>query len=149
MHAAEITCLSHIGANSFLYFLSDLVRLTCQLFGAIFRNLRNGWLSRIPIPCAVLIKVRRCRCETAKRIPENSGCFTGHYATQSDSPILNTTMCRSGSRCRAQVDSSRDSTARCVFAEILHFAIETERQSARPVHVFLNYRNPVVRKIPR
>ena len=61
MNAAEITYLPNISANSLFDLLSNLVRFTRELFGAIFRDLGNGGLSRIPIARTILVELCRGR----------------------------------------------------------------------------------------
>ena len=112
----KVAFLVQVCANPLVDFVSHLVRIARQLLCAIFSQFGHGRLCGIPIPTAILVKVRRSTGEATQRISKHGWRLARHDATESYPPILDAFIRRCGRRRGAKIDSASNTSAGCVLA---------------------------------
>src|SRR5271157_2315330 len=118
MDAAEVSAVAKVHTEPLFQLMVHLIRLPLQLLCSVFRQLRHGRLSGVPVMCPVLIKKRSLLSEASQGVAENRGGFSRHNAAQPHPPVLDAAMCSSCSRRRPEVDGPRDTPAGCKLAKV-------------------------------
>lgn len=97
----------------------------------------------------MLIKVGRLAGLAPERIAENGSTFAWHHASKLDSPVLEPSVRRFSRGCGTEIDCPGHMPTRRKLAEVGDLVVELHWQRVGPVHVTLDNRRPVVRKIAR
>ena len=149
MNAIEVTHLAQVGSQARVQFVHNFVRVSLQLFGAVFGEFRDSRLRRIPVARTVLIEVGRGCRKSSQGIAEHCRGFTRHHTAEFDASVLDAPIGGARRGRGAQVDGSRHAPAGGELAKVRHLAIQPQRQGAGTVNVFLDDRHPIVRKVAR
>src|SRR5204862_4828216 len=94
----EVAFLGQVGAQAAVELVDDFLRLTLQLFGAVFRQLGDGGLGGVPIARAVLVEVGGGASEPSQGICEDLGGFAGHDAAELHAALLEAAVAGLGER---------------------------------------------------
>src|SRR5439155_12145260 len=92
MDTREVTHATEFRPQPLANMRGDLVRISLQLFGVILRELLDRGLSGVPKSGAVLIEVRRSRCQTAQCVPKDLRRLAWHDAAKLHTAILEPSM---------------------------------------------------------
>ncbi len=149
MDPAEVAHNAQICSQAPVQLLGDLVGIALELLGAILGQLGHRGLGRVPVAWAVLIKEGGRAGQPPQRIAKHRRRLPGHHAAQLHLPIFEPAVRRVGEWRRAKVDRAGNAPAGRGLAEVGHLAVEPKRQRARPIHVLLDHRHPVVREVAR
>ena len=147
MDAAEVAHVAQVGPEALVQLLHHLVGIALQLLGAVFRQLGDRGLRRVPVARAVLIEVGRRPGQTSQGIAEDRRRLARQHAAELDPPVLEAEMRRRRGGRRAQVDRPRHAPARRELAQVGDLAVQPEGERAGAVDVLLDHRHPVVREV--
>ena len=90
--AAEAAHFTQCGSQTTADCLRHPVRLSPQLLGPVFSQLRDGRSGVVPVAVTVLIQVGRAGGQPPQSIPEDSRRLSGEHAAELDSAVLNATL---------------------------------------------------------
>lgn len=117
MDPAEVAGLTQVGTQALVELVHHLVGIASELFGAVFSELGDSRLCRVPVAWAVLVEIRGCARQPPQCIPEDRRRFTWHHATELDASVLESKMSGRRRGRRAEIDRARHATARRELAE--------------------------------
>ena len=126
MDSLEVSRRAQVRFESLFQFRRHLVGLPPQLLGAVFGELGDGGLRRIPHPRTVLVQIGRRRRQPAQRVAENGWRLTRHHAAELDTGIIDTPVGRSGGRRGADINRTRHAPCRREFAEVRRLGVDPE-----------------------